>query len=557
MAGTADDVLSRLASMSSRRSDYEWAWRQVAKVAAPDAGEFTTTGSGISTLTNLPPMANAARRSKDIYDNTAVWAVDRLASGIEALVIPQSEFWHGFDLVDFTTLVATDQEKLWMEQLRNLAFKVRYDSDSGWISATQTCLRRLVAFGNAFMMVEDGLDSKALIRYRPLPLPQCYAEENHYGVIDTFFWSFELTARQAVQKYAGKVSNKVKADADDPKRQDTMHRFVQAIMPRAEYGRSSEGIQRSPVATVHVEVDSKLVVRESGYWDFPIIDFRWLPEPGQVYGEGPVMKCLADIQSLNMMAKNELIAGDQAVRPPLLVANAGVTNHPDTSPGGVTLGGISPDGKQLVQPMFTGQRLDFMTLVLEAKRNQVKESLYINLFALLVQNPQMSATEALIRANEKGELLGPAGSRIQMGLSNCVERELGILQRRGLYDQNSAFAPPRSMASRTIGPSMSGPLNRLRRTKEAEGIIRTLQVISPLAAIEPEIVDNFDGDDMSRQLVDIFGAPQSSIRTKEAVAQRRQARRQAQQAMQNAQIAGEAAKAGKIGGEALQAFQSM
>jgi hypothetical protein len=557
MAGIADDVIDRLTSLSLKRTDFEWAWRQVQKVAAPDGGNFDGNGASAGGFSGLLPMANATRRSKDIYDSTAVWAVDRLASGIEALIIPQSEYWHNFDLTDFTMVEATDNEKQWLENLRNLVFKVRYDSDSGWIPATQTCLRRLVAFGNAFMMVEDSLDSKALVRYRPLPLPQSYADENHQGVIDTFYWVFELTARQAIQKYGNKVSQRIKNAAESSKNKDETFRFIQAIHPRADYGHSYEGVKRSPWASCHVEEESRLVVQESGYYDFPIIDFRWLPEPGCVYGEGPVMKCLADIQSLNVMAKNELTASDQAVRPPLLVANAGVVNQPSVNPGTTVVGGISPDGKQLVQPMNLGQRLDFHTLVLEAKRNQVKESLYINLFALLVQNPQMSATEALIRANEKGELLGPSGSRIQQSLSNCVERELGILQRRGLYDRGSAFEVPRTLRNRNIGPQMSGPLNRLRRTKEAEGTVRVLQVMSPLAQVEPEVVDNFDGDSMARELTEIFGAPRKILRTQEAVAERRAQRARAQQQAQNAALAEQMANAGKLGGEALAQLQGL
>ena len=54
---------------------------------------------------------------------------------------------------------------------------------------------------------------------------------------------------------------------------------------------------------------------------------------------------------------------------------------------------------------------------MEVRRTQVKETLYINLFQTLIKNPEMTATEAMIRNNEKGELLGPAGGKIQAALS--------------------------------------------------------------------------------------------------------------------------------------------
>src|SRR5262249_51840528 len=154
-----------------------------------------------------------------------------------------------------------------------------------------------------------------------------------------------------------------------------------------------------------------------------------------------------------------------------------------------------------------GQRLDFATMVIEAKRHMVKESMYLNLFALLVQNPQMSATEAMIRANEKGELLGPAGARLQQTLSRQVDRELSILIRKGLYERNSPYRVPDRLQGKQITPKMTGPLDRLRHAKETEGTLRLLEAVAPLAQVDPTVVDNFDPDATVQKLREGLGAP--------------------------------------------------
>jgi hypothetical protein len=550
MTNTADDVLNRLGQLSAARGDFERVWRQVADVAAPDAGDFLSpTGLG-----TMMPQATAAKRSRKIYDSTAVWAVDRLSSGIEALIIPQSETWHDLEIQAFDSYAPLDDEKLWLERVRNAMFKARYDADSGWISASQTAIRRLVAFGNAFVFVEDGYDRRAPVRYRHLPLGECYAGENHHGQIDTFYRHYTLSARQALQKFGNKVSDKVKRAAESPTDKDRAFQFVQCIHPRSDFGDSTDGVARSPWSSLHVEVEERRIIGESGFFEFPIVDFRWLPEPGKTYGEGPVMKCLSDIQSLNLMAKNELTASQQAVDPPLLMPHSGVMNRPNTNPGAINIGGMSPDGRQLIQPLFTGQRLDFATMVKEASKNQVKESLYINLFATLISSRQQSATEAMIKANEKGELLGPAGSRLQHSLSGMIERELGILQRKGMFDPDSIFAVPPTLQDKNIAPSFAGQLSRLRRMKEAEGTIRTLQVMAPLAQVDPAVVDNFDSDKMARGLGEIFGMPVEFIRKQDDVSRMRQQRQQAQAAAQNAAIAKDAASAAKDGAVALSTF---
>ena len=209
----------------------------------------------------------------------------------------------------------------------------------------------------------------------------------------------------------------------------------------------------------------------------------------------------------------------------------------------------------MVKPLFNGQRLDFATMVLEAKRKQVKSSLYIDLFAILVQNPQMSATQALLNANEKGELLGPCGSRIEQAGAQVIDREIDILGRRNLYGPKSAYKMPKSLSEKKLSPEFTGPLSRLRRTKEAEATVRVLQIMSPLAQIDPEVADNFEGDEMTVGLADIFGMPKKFISSPEKVAAKRANRQQQQAQAQQMELMKQAADIGNVGGKALTNIQ--
>ncbi len=553
MATIADDHIQRHSELSTRRLDFEKYWQQAHEVAAPDATDFRTS----VTSTRVMQVASAARASRKLYDSTAVWCVDRLASGIEALIVPQSEHWHGYGLTDFTKESESDEERLFLERLRNLTFKLRYDADTGWVPAIQTALRRVVAFGNAFVMVEEGWDRRAMFRYRYLPLNECYIDENHQNQVDYFCRYYQMSARQAVQKFGVKnVSQVVRRNAESPTSALQQHRFLQCVGPRGDYGLPSAGVKNAPWYSVHIDIEDRKVVGESGFYEFPVIDFRWMPEPGRVYGEGPIMKALADIQSVNRMARNELVANEQAHNPPLLVSDVGVVNRPNSAPGAITYGGLDAQGNRRVDTLFSQQRLDFATMVLEAKRKQVKESMYINLFALLVQNPQMTATEAMIRNNEKGELLGPAGSRLQQSLSNLNERELGIMVRRGIFERDQ-FRPPRTMSGANIGAQMTSPLDRARMGREVEATMNLLNVISPVAQIDPSVVDNLDGEEMVRGLSHRMGVPVAFVRNIDAVKALRQQREDAQYAAQNAAVAKDAAAASKAGVEALAGMQQM
>jgi hypothetical protein len=139
----------------------------------------------------------------------------------------------------------------------------------------------------------------------------------------------------------------------------------------------------------------------------------------------------------------------------------------------------------------------------------------------------MTATQSLIRANEKGELLGPAGAKIQHAMSRTSDRELSILERKGVYQEGSLLAPPASLAGRAFKTVFTSPLDRLQRNKELIGISQTFEVIRPLAAVDPGVLDNFDGDEIVRLAADISGVPRKALRQRGEVEQMRQQRAEA------------------------------
>jgi hypothetical protein len=563
MAMTGAEICTRMSQLASRRTEFENVWRQVADVAATDASEDFAGGFNQSALDMGMHRASAARRSKNLYDGTAAWATDRLASGLEGLIMPQNETWHTLAPNDLFSMnhVPSDEEVEWLESLRDFLFRVRYDSSSGWQTAVQTALRRLVAFGNGLMFVEEGSGMGGpLIRYRHLPLNEVYLTEDIYGQVDGAWRMYSLTARQAKQKVDlgmwETIPEAIRIAATKPDEADKTYRFIHCIVPREDFDKGTT-VDRAPWASYHVAFDDKVICAKSGYYEFPIIDFRWLPEPGRVYGEGPVMRVLADVQSLNLMAKNEMIASQQSIDPPLLVGKSGILNRPDTNPGAIIVGGMDAQGRQMVKPLELGQRVDLARAVIQAKRENLRESLYINLFALMVQTPRMSATEALVRANEKGELLGPAGSRIQESLSRLIERELGILRRFGLFNQNSIFKPPKSIQGREIGPKFTSPLDRLRKAKDAEAVVRSLEILAPMAQFDPGVFDNFDGDATTRMVTEVLGVPRKAMKRLEEVQQIRKARQQQQAQAEQLAMTQAAAEAAHKVAPALETMQNI
>jgi len=180
--------------------------------------------------------------------------------------------------------------------------------------------------------------------------------------------------------------------------------------------------------------------------------------------------------------------------------------------------------------------------MMEQRRKMINDSFLVSLFAILVESPQMTATEVLQRAQEKGALLAPTVGRQQSEtLGPLIERELSVLAEQG-------FIPPKPPILEEAGGEYEieyvSPLTQAMRAPEGIGILRTLESVQAIAAVDPSVMDNFDADEITRTLADIHGAPQKILRDENEVAEMRGQRQQAQMAQAGIDAAPQLADAG-------------
>ena len=72
------------------------------------------------------------------------------------------------------------------------------------------------------------------------------------------------------------------------------------------------------------------------------------------------------------------------------------------------------------------------------------------------------------------------------------------------------------------------PLSRAMKAEEGVGILRTLEMVQPIAAVDPSVMDNFDTDTITRTLADTNGAPQKILRRAKDIQEMREDRAQQQ-----------------------------
>ncbi|MER9079955.1 portal protein [Mesorhizobium sp. M0895] len=545
----ARDVLSSQSEMETERSHYESVWETVAEFCDPDAPNVFSSRTSRS-IESQPERSE--RRGSRVYANTINSAGNRLAAGLESLIIPQSEKWHGLSTAAMND-EETDEEKEWAERLRDFLFSLRYSANSNFVPATQACLRNVVRYGPAYLYAEEGFGG-TLIRYASIPVVEGFLSRNRWGQVDTFHRRYERTARQAAQILGyEKLPAKIKMLVDDPAKCETKISLIQCIKPRDERRMYNVGGTYDYLDTAfvsyHVLEEEAVIVKESGFRTFPVATFNWRRYEGDPYGISPTIEALTTVREENAVRRSGLRALQQ-VTDPATATKARLDYVPVLNPGENYPGLIADNGQPLIAPINTGQNPTFAFDYAATRADEIRDMMFVNLFQTLVQNPQMTATEALIRQEEKGALLGPSGSIIQAGFATNLDRELGILEDKGLYDQDSRFLPPQTLAGKAVRPTFTSPLDILRRSAEARDTIQVVTTAAQMAQFDPSVMDNIDGDEAIKVVQSAGRSPQRIFRKPEEVAGMRDARAKAQQAQAGAAAV---AAAGKVAKDAVPA----
>ena len=511
----ADEIIREHEQMVSARGVWEEHWREIAERVLPRQNYFAATDK-----------TEGEKRTEKVFDATAGLALERFAAAMESMLTPRTQRWHKLKVT--TPGLSDDPEiQAYLDEVTEILFQVRYSPKSNFASQAHENYMSLGAFGSGALLIDDIVGVG--IRYKSIHLSEIYFAENHAGVIDKVNRKFEFTARQAAQRWGyDKVPEKVRTALE--KNPEQKFEFIHCVKPNMDRMAGRKDYMGMPFSSYYVSTDTREILSASGYQSFPYAVSRYVTAPKEVYGRSPAMTVLPDIKMINEMSKTVMRAAHKIVDPPLLLQEDGVLQAFNTRPGALNYGGVNERGEQMVRPLETGARVDIGMDMMEQRRKVINDAFLITLFQILVEAPNMTATEAMLRAQEKGALLAPTMGRQQSEmLGPMIERELDILARAGILP-----AMPEALAEMggEIEIEYVSPLNRAQRAEEGVAILRTLEAVAPLAQIDPSVIMIFKPEEIARELSEINGVPAKILRTKEEIDSMKQAQAEESQAQQ-------------------------
>jgi hypothetical protein len=523
MSASIDALGKRLQRLKQLRQPHESVWSECFDHS------FPIRGSGLNGGTTLDAQQAMDKKARLLH-SAATDSGRTLAAAVVSGATPSSSVWALLSVIH-----ADDEGRGWLDergkQLHEEIHASNYDA------AAFECALDLVAAG-WFALYVDVDREQGGFNFEQWPLASCYcAASRPGGVIDTVFREYTLTAEQAVNEFGdtGVSGVTLKKSVTEP---DAEVKICHAIYPRATYVVNAKLAKHLPIASCHFEVDSKHLLRESGYHEMPVVVPRWSVIPNTVYAIGPMFDALPDARELNEFLRMDRQNAELAIAGMWIAEDDGVLN-PRTvkvGPRKVIVANSVDSMKQLsaggdwqLADTRVAQFVGSIRKILMADQLQPQDG------------PAMTATEVHVRVGMIRQLLGPIYGRLQAEfLAPLVERCFGLMYRAGVFGM-----APESLGGRNLKVKYNNPLARAQRQEDVAAVERLTGNLQALAALGEAVpaaaasLDKVDFDAMVDVTVEGLGVPMKIIRNAEALQAFREQRAQQQAQAQQAQQASE------------------
>jgi hypothetical protein len=518
-ADLIDSLMRNFDQLKGARGNWESHWKEIAERIYPMHKNLFNA--------ELQNSTQGEKRNHEILDSTGVIALQRFGAILDSLLTPRNSYWH--QLSTQNDILKRDKNSMdWFSKVNSILFQERYAPKANFAAQNQLQYKSLGAYGTGGMFIDDLAGSPGL-RYRNMHLSELFLQENHQGLVDRVCRYFSLTARQAMQMFGDRCADQIKAKVkQDP---EAPFYFVHWVLPREDRDMERKDFKGMPYASYYLSIEGKNLLAEGGYNSFPFSVSRYEQAPLETYGRSPAMDALPAIKTLNKQKELVLKQGQLAVDPVMLLHDDGIMDGASIESGTHLSGAISADGRLLVQPMPVG-RLDIGEKLMADERALINDTFLVTLFQILVDTPEMTATEVMERTREKGILLAPTIGRQQSEyLGPMIERELDILSRQGRLPPMPQFLRD---AEGEYEITYDSPITRTQKAEWVSGAMRSVEMALNVAAQmqDPSKLFYFNWDVIIPEAAEIQGTPSRWMNSQEQVNMMKQAQAQQQQQQQ-------------------------
>jgi len=502
LARQLKDNLSRL---QEKRSNWENHWQEISDYMLPRKAEITKQ------------RARGDKRHTQIFDATAIHALELLAASLHGMLTSSSTKWFSLRFKE-TELNNIDQAMEWLEDAQ-----IRMYDAFAKSNFQQECFEiyfDLIAFGTACLMIEEDQEDTLLFSARHIK--ELYIQENKKGYVDTIYRKFKMPAQAVVDKFGeDRVSKDVITKFKKSPFDDIV--LVHVCRPRKDFDPKKQDKQNMPFQSIYFEEETGHIVSIGGFKELPYVVPRYLKSSTEIYGRSPGMNALADVKVLNRMVEHSLKAAAKQIDPPLLVSDDSMLAPIRMSPGSINF--FRAGSREAIRPLDINSNISVTLNNENQRRDAIAKMFHVDQLLSTEDKRNMTATEIIQKQDEKMKTLGPVLGRLQSELlSPLITRVFNIMLRQGLF-----LPAPEMLQQQELKIQFVSPLALAQRQTELQSLMRGLEIFGSMSQALP-VMDYIDDNGMVKQIIEILGIPASVIKSDQEVQQIRAERAQAEQA---------------------------
>ena len=534
MAEKIKSIFDDFEKAKGNRRVFESHWQDVADYVIPDR-EFVSFSSSGSKL------------RQHIYDDTGPDSAETLAGALHGMLTNPAVKWFALR-TDDSDINNIPEVATWFYKVEDIMFSIMGNPKFGFATNMHECYLDLVSFGTSAMVFVT--DQFAPLKFRCRPLTEIYAKSNADNEINTVYREFELTNQQASDVWGELAPPKVAEAIRLNKKLDDKRTYLHVVMPREHRAPMKQDGKNKAFASLNIDVEEKLIITEGGFDEFPYLIPRWAVKAGEVYGRSPSMKMLPTIMMLNAMGRTLIVAAEKAVDPPLIIPANSVEGPIRTAPASLIYRrSDSPIGIETLPP----GRVDIGVPMIAAYQEAVKRGFFLDVIGALPLQDRMTTVEVHARLQQKMQIMSPILARlVNELLSPLITRLFRLMFKRNMFPEM-----PDELSNQVMAIDYVSPLALSQKASELQNVERWTAFTAPFVQADPQVLDNFDPDQIVRHGGNVLNVPPSAIRTEEEIQEIRNQRAQQQQAAIQAQTAQTTATAARQGAAAIKDIQGI
>lgn len=431
-------------------------------------------------------------------DDTAQTYLPIHAAVMNSLLTPAAYLWHRMDFLDTQT-----QEKYGPQLAvqNQFLYDKRYSAASNFVCAINTIYMNNAVYGWYVLEMTKDLKHKQVC-YRALPITEFVIDQNERGFVDTFYRKVNMTYRRLRQMFPDYLPKCAKdAPSDNPwqwldKPMCLMHVVEPSLTESGKFDSVYIDLNDRSIIEKTLEKHSKYIAGRAA-------TFSNTNDP---YGFSPIMSVMPSVKNLNAVSFDLVKAAHHASRFDLVTGDDIVNpkNYQDVT--SIINGGFDSEGRMQVG-VLSNRDMPTLDYMVNGWRQRIKDVLFVEMFSILQETQSRSATDAMIKANERANIIAPMGDRF------ARELLLPMIELEVQYYAEMHELPefPEEVKGAAFDITLDNPMLRGQRLDSANAIANMAASLAQVSQLDAE----FDMDETKNYLAQAYNVPQHLFNTPE------------------------------------------